>query len=144
MTKELIEAGALRQFKHNDGSEGFVCAYDRAIVDRVFAATRPVVEGGSADLPNQPETTNEKYTRADDQGAAQNEGHDAGATGSSGGPRANQHHEHRGAEPGRDGCDGSEDGRGTGLPDRGEVRAPVKKKSTHPVEKFAANRWRNP
>lgn len=40
MTKELIEAGALRQFKHNDGSEGFVCAYDREIVDRVFASRR--------------------------------------------------------------------------------------------------------
>lgn len=37
MTKELIEAGALRQLKHNDGSEGFVVAYDKDIVDREFA-----------------------------------------------------------------------------------------------------------
>lgn len=38
MTKELIEAGALRQFRHNDDSDGVVYAYDREIVDRVFAA----------------------------------------------------------------------------------------------------------
>lgn len=35
--KTLIEAGALRQFKHNDGSDGFVAAYDLDIVNRVTA-----------------------------------------------------------------------------------------------------------
>lgn len=35
--KTLIDAGALRQFKHNDGSEGFVAAYDLDIVNRVTA-----------------------------------------------------------------------------------------------------------
>lgn len=44
--KTLIEAGALRQFKHNDGSEGFVAAYDLDIVNRVTAALEKV----SADL----------------------------------------------------------------------------------------------
>lgn len=34
---DLIEAGALRQFKHNDGSDGFVAGYDKEITDRVFA-----------------------------------------------------------------------------------------------------------
>ena len=33
----LIAAGALRQFRHNDDSEGFVFAYDKAITDREFA-----------------------------------------------------------------------------------------------------------
>jgi hypothetical protein len=33
----LINAGALRQYRHNDGSEGFVFGYDKAIVDREFA-----------------------------------------------------------------------------------------------------------
>lgn len=37
----LIEAGALRQFRHNDGSEGFVAAYDKDITDRVFALLEP-------------------------------------------------------------------------------------------------------
>lgn len=36
MNEKLIPA--LRQFKHNDDSEGFVSAYDMAIVDREFAA----------------------------------------------------------------------------------------------------------
>lgn len=35
--KTLVNAGALRQFKHNDGSEGFVAAYDLEITDREFA-----------------------------------------------------------------------------------------------------------
>jgi Lar family restriction alleviation protein len=46
---DLIEAGALRQFKHNDGSEGFVTAYDKAIVDREVARLGSV-EGRIADL----------------------------------------------------------------------------------------------
>ena len=33
----LIEAGALRQFLHNDNTPGFVAAYDKSIVDREFA-----------------------------------------------------------------------------------------------------------
>lgn len=37
MENVLIEAGALQQFKHNDGSDGFVFAYEKAIVDREFA-----------------------------------------------------------------------------------------------------------
>lgn len=49
MTKELIDAGALRQFKHNDGSDGFVCAYDRPIVDRVFAA-KFLAQSGAVDV----------------------------------------------------------------------------------------------
>lgn len=36
-TQPLIDAGALRQLRHNDGSEGFVFAYDKVITDRVFA-----------------------------------------------------------------------------------------------------------
>jgi hypothetical protein len=36
----LIEAGALRQLRHNDGSDGFVFAYDKAVTDRVFASLR--------------------------------------------------------------------------------------------------------
>lgn len=36
MTNELIEAGALRQFQHNDGS-GLTVGYDIAITDREFA-----------------------------------------------------------------------------------------------------------
>lgn len=34
---DLVEPGALRQFCHNDGSSGFVVAYDKEITDRVFA-----------------------------------------------------------------------------------------------------------
>lgn len=37
MSKLLIEAGALRQLKHNDGSEGFVAAYDKDITDEFIA-----------------------------------------------------------------------------------------------------------
>lgn len=35
--KSLAESGALRQLKHNDGSEGFVFAYDKEITDRYIA-----------------------------------------------------------------------------------------------------------
>lgn len=34
-TNQLL-IGAIRQFKHNDGSDGFVIAYDKDEVDRVF------------------------------------------------------------------------------------------------------------
>ena len=34
---DLIAVGALRQLQHNDGSEGFVFAYDKTIVDREMA-----------------------------------------------------------------------------------------------------------
>lgn len=44
--KTLIEAGALRQFKHNDASEGFVTAYDFDIVNRIAAS----LERTNADL----------------------------------------------------------------------------------------------
>ena len=37
MSNKLIDAGALRQFKHNDGSDGFVSAYDIDIVNQVVA-----------------------------------------------------------------------------------------------------------
>lgn len=37
ITDDLIEAGALRQYRHNDGSEGFIFAYDKATTDRIFA-----------------------------------------------------------------------------------------------------------
>lgn len=36
MSNALIEAGALRQFQHNDGS-GLTAGYDIAIIDREFA-----------------------------------------------------------------------------------------------------------
>lgn len=38
--KTLAESGALRQLKHNDGSEGFVFAYDQAVTDRYVAELR--------------------------------------------------------------------------------------------------------
>lgn len=39
--ESLIAAGALRQLRHNDGSEGFVFAYDKEITDRVLAQKNP-------------------------------------------------------------------------------------------------------
>jgi len=35
----LIQAGALRQFTHNDGSDGMVFAYDKLITDRVLVTS---------------------------------------------------------------------------------------------------------
>lgn len=40
MSQELFEAGALRQFRHNNDvspNPGFVAAYDKDITDREFA-----------------------------------------------------------------------------------------------------------
>lgn len=41
--KTLAESGALRQLRHNDGSEGFVIAYDKDVTDRYVAALREQV-----------------------------------------------------------------------------------------------------
>jgi len=42
--KTLAESGALRQLKHNDGSDGFVIAYDKTITDRYIADLRAAME----------------------------------------------------------------------------------------------------
>jgi hypothetical protein len=47
----LIEAGALRQLRHNDGSGGFVVAYDKDITDRVLAGQASIVEGAANKTP---------------------------------------------------------------------------------------------
>ncbi len=46
-TPALIAAGALRQLRHNDGSEGFVFAYDKVITDRVFASLEQTAAANS-------------------------------------------------------------------------------------------------
>lgn len=54
--ERLIAAGALRQFRHNDGSEGFVFAYDKAITDREVARCEECIGTGKCgpdDDPNE-------------------------------------------------------------------------------------------
>lgn len=43
--KTLAESGALRQLKHNDGSEGFVFAYDKDATDQYIAELRAALAG---------------------------------------------------------------------------------------------------
>lgn len=51
LKQKLIEAGALRQFRHNDASEGLVTAYDYEVTNRILASAAPLprVQGGSID-----------------------------------------------------------------------------------------------
>lgn len=51
LKQKLVDAGALRQFRHNDASEGLVIAYDYEVTNRILAsaAQLPRVQGGSID-----------------------------------------------------------------------------------------------
>lgn len=61
-----LEAGALRQLKHNDGSEGFVAAYDKDITDEFIAKLQRERDELRAKLNLLVETWDADYFSIDD------------------------------------------------------------------------------